>query len=1145
MADTIASLMAQLGSMRYSAPSSYKSPSFKFDPIKYKSFKSTPWNFTQDDFKSLASKKKSGSGINLWDVLNDTLGQSSGIFTNSAYNIIKDLKDKDKGVAEKVFDVLIKDSVGGSLVQGFGHGAKEQLKDWKDGKWSWGDIPSVGFLHGMGKGWKRGTDIMEEAGVKNRWGKVGGGIALDIALDPLTYFTGGISAASKLGKAAEIAKTAELAKGLGMTGKFRKADDFLNAAEQLIKSDLVRRNPHVSETLVNKTVAKKIAALADEIKTSRNTTFNAHINDWGFSVPFSKKVLTVGKYGKKNLLHRTEELVPRNVVDDLLKKSSFGDKTLQGLLEQAVQHRYGVSHTGELSKTMFDDLHEFVKPIIKQMESKGIPDVQTISKVIEHAMPQEKFASLMNKFRNDNIPWNDVKNQLNDILVQVGHDPALRSWYGSHLAEMVSDYWKTKPIKNFNKVVNARKAESMAWASKFLKESDTYKTVEHTVTDVFPHGNPTAQAAKDSRVFDKQFSKLVDNQYNEMGNFKTNVEHFLGKHSPFNARTLATGDKFVNSMGEHIADAQSQRVGETARYTRSMDKVEKFVKKYSDDKKEQKQLMEHAIYILENHAPKKLGGKNWTPSNEAKQLANLIRPVIDRIGSQEQKAGILDKLRSNYFPHVTNHDPETMKAIEEFAKKNKDLNGTSSASKFNKERKSFQTLAQRDNYIESLEKAIQKETDSDKIKSLQEQQKRVADMFDTDVVSALQRRIKEGTRAKAMKALQGKLGKYGMMKTLKQGDKSTHIPSGLTELDASEAKKLGLGEGRHFIHPDVLKGMKRVDEVFTQEGMNKVVRHISAIADIWRPLVTYYKPSHYLNNIIGNSINNLAAGVKVRDYRAASKLIKGYRNGKLTESQMKIMEEAYKHNVISGGFLYDSHPTFTFSDAGKLEKIAKKVGDNKVIKQVRRLGGELPDDIARLANFVNGMDKYGKVSEAAKQVRTYLFNYNELTNADRTMRVLVPFWNWTKRNVPLQMKLLMENPKFALNTGRFLDMFNDGQDGADWQKEGGVKIPKSNYYKSIPSPVMDLKQLLNPREFASGTTPAIKMPIELLMNKKFYTGKPISYGEDNVQAEDLLQYIISNMGIGGNAYDAASGKKGVGESIINLFSPISKINNGN
>jgi hypothetical protein len=1163
MADQIAQLLAQLGAMNYKAPSSYKG--YQSQTNGWHVNRSLPdWkpaDFKVSDFQSLkkpAKSSSSGLGINLWDVLSGTLGQPSGFVTSIVDDVVKKAKKDFSGkgnilgkIGNFLLDANPATEIGGTLANAIGAGAKEQWKDWTDGKFSWGDIPLVGFLHGTDKNWKRGSDIMKDVGVKNGIANTAGGLAADIAFDPLTYLTIGLSAASKVGKAAELAKIAEEANKLGIAGKYKNTDEFLNAATDTLKNNMMQKMPNVSESVIDRTVAKKIGDIADNIKTARNTAYNSHVNAIGLSIPRTTKFVKLGEMGSKNPLYNSEVLAPQQLVDNLLHEASMGSPELKNLLNEAVQARYGVDHTGQLTKTMFDDLHAHLSPIIDQIKNgRALPDVKVTQQVVEHAMPQEDFTRLMDAFKNQNIKWKDVQGQLDQILAQTAHDPVLRSSIGSHLAQMVSDYWKAKPAKNFSGTANKLKAESMKWASQFLKESDAYKTVKNTVKEVHPNGSPEALAAKDTHVFNKQFGKLVDTKYNEMGDFKSNIAHWFDKKNIFNARTLATGDKFVNSMAEHIADANSQRIGETARYSRSLDKIQGYLDKYKGDKQ---QLMEQAIYILENHAPDAIGGKAWLKNapKEAVELANRIRPVIDRLGSEEQKAGVLNQLRANYFPHVVNQDPETMNAIQDFMKRNP-LAGNSTKNKFNQERKSFQTLAERDNYIKDLEKAIQKETDPAKVEKLREQQDRVAKMFDTDVVSALQRRIKEGVRAKAMKEMQTKLSKYGMMKTLSKDDK--HIPNGLVEISKDDAKKLGLGEGRHYIHPQVLDGMKRVDDIFTSQGMNKFVRHMTAIADAWRPLVTYYKPSHYINNFIGNVINNLAAGVKASDYRAAGKLLKGYKDGKLTDSQMKIIEAAYKHNVISGGFLHDSQKTFSHELPSKLEKFAEKVANNKAIKAVRHTVGEKVDDLSRLANFINGYEKYGDTAKAAKQVQTYLFNYNELTNADRAMRVLVPFWNWTKRNVPLQMKLLMENPKFAMNNMRFMQLFNQNQNGADWQKESGLHIPKeitdalgskNEYYTSFSTPVLDLKQVLNPSELLGSMTPVAKVPIEMSLNKKFYTDKPISYGSDTIQPTDILPYLASNLGIGGNMFDAMSGKKSIPESLVNFLHSITKVNSKN
>jgi hypothetical protein len=1025
----IQALRKVLGGMNYTPPSSYKPFVAPKIDIGYKKVSLPKYDFKASDFKSTkgASKSKVDAGVDVWKMLSSTLGLPGGLMTNTAYDAAKHLTNKKESLGEKIFHLLPNMLLGESVAQGITGGAKKQMKDWKDGKLSWGDIPGVGFLDGTDDSLKRGHDIMDLTGMKNGIGKTAAGLGIDIALDPLTYLTGGASMATKLGKVAEAAEIANQAKKLGIVGKVKNLEELKTAAYDVFKNQYTAKYPNLAHKLatskvngIEKSVMNaKVAEVEKAVVRAKNDAHNANINKWGVSVPFSKKLTgAIGDISEKSPLYRTEATLGSeysHVADDLINKVSLNDPTYRSIVENTVKHHYGVSDLSELTKTQMADLAKQMAPVVKKIE-------------------EGKFTG----YKND--------------------------------------------------------GKLMSTTQKMLKDTHT-----------------------------------------SMSNGRTKFEHMLDKKNPFEARTLNTGDKYLDSMGHEIMDANSQRIGETAKYTRGLSKVQQFIKKNKLTPKD----MQEAIYHVEGKAPSKYG-TGWIPSAKVQELAGLVQQVTHAIGKDDTAAGVLKELRNNYFPHVLNKSDGDINALLKFDASHPSLKGLSNKNVFNKARKSFQTMADKDNYIEKLSKLITKETDPVKKADLQEQLKRVENLFDTNVVSALTRRVQEGVRSRAAKELQTKLQRFGMM--------DTEARKGLEKLSLDDAKKLGLKlkdeKGIpivHYMNPKVLEGLKKTDSIFTNEGMNKFARHLSAIADVWRPLVTYYKPTHYINNLIGNAINNMAAGIHVRDYKAAGKLLMGWRSGKLTKAQMDVMHLAYKHNVISGGFLFDSMPNHNFAKPTWLENVAKKVGDNRSIKKIRT-AGEWVDDYTRLANFVNGLDKFGNTTKAATQVREYLFNYNELSKADRTMRTLVPFWNWTKRNIPLQMKLLMENPKFIMNNVRFRDLFNyDDKEGADWQKNSGIKVNK-DYYTTVPSPVNDVEMLGHPGQFLGSLNPALKMGLESMANKKFYTGKPISYGSNSVQAKDVPQYLASNLGIGGNIYDLVSGRKTPTESAVNFFKTMTKIN---
>jgi hypothetical protein len=1048
----IQALRKVLGGMNYTAPSSYKPFVAPKVDIKYHPVKLPKYDFKASDFTSTAnsSKKSSGSGINVWKMLSSTLNAADGFVTNAEYNALKHAMSKKESIPEKIMHLMPNAILGESIAQGIKGGAKKQMKDWTDGKWSWGDIPGVGFLDGTDDSLKRGHDIMDLTGMKNGFWKTAAGLGIDIVSDPLTYATGGLSMAGKLSKVAEGIEIANQAKKLGIVGKVKNVEELKTAAYDIFKNQYIEKYPNLAHKLASSKVGgieksimnAKVAAIEKEVARARNDAFNSNINKWGVSVPFSKKMTgAIGDISEKSPLYRTEATLGSansHVAENLIDKVSLHDQTYRSIVENAVKHHYGVSDLSELTKTHMADLAERMAPVVKQIE-------------------EGKFTG----YHND--------------------------------------------------------GKLMGTIQKMLKD-----------------------------------------KYTGMNNARTNFEHMLDRKNPFEARSLGVGKylkdangnhildeagnkikqdpKYLNSMGHEIMDANSQRIGETAKYTKGLSKVQQFVKKNKLTPKD----MREAIYHIEGKAPDKYGA-GWVPSAKVQKLAGFIQQVTHAIGKDDVEAGNLTKMIANYFPHVLNKSDGDIKDLIKFDASHPSLKGLSNKNVFDNTRKSFKTIAEQDNYIEKVSKLIRSETYPAKKADLENQLKRVENLFDTNVVSALTRRVQEGVRSRAAKELQTKLQRFGMM--------DTEARKGLEKLSVSDAKKLGLKlkdeKGIpivHYMNPKVLEGLKKTDSIFTNEGMKKWARHLSAIADVWRPLVTYYKPTHYINNLIGNGINNMAAGVRIRDYGMSKKLIMGWRNGTLTKAQMNIMHIAYKKNTISGGFLLDSMPSHNFKKPTWLENVAKVVGNNKVIHKVRT-AGEFFDDFTRLANFVNGLDKYGgNADKAATQVREYLFNYNELSKADRTMRTFVPFWNWTKRNIPLQMKLLMENPKFIMNNVRFRDLFNyDDKEGADWQKNSGIKVNK-DYYTTVPSPVNDVEMLGHPGQFLGSLNPALKMGAEMTANKKFYTGKPISYGSNSVQAKDVPQYLASNLGIGGNIYDLLSGRKTPTESAVNLFKTMTKIN---
>ena len=83
----------------------------------------------------------------------------------------------------------------------------------------------------------------------------------------------------------------------------------------------------------------------------------------------------------------------------------------------------------------------------------------------------------------------------------------------------------------------------------------------------------------------------------------------------------------------------------------------------------------------------------------------------------------------------------------------------------------------------------------------------------------------------------------------------------------------------------------------------------------------------------------------------------------------------------------------------------------------RKLGDAMETN-AKLALFIDQLSKGLSPYDAAQVVKKHLFDYTDLTKAERKLKIVVPFYTFTRKNLPLQLKTLIERPdKYLLYQG--------------------------------------------------------------------------------------------------------------------------------
>lgn len=195
------------------------------------------------------------------------------------------------------------------------------------------------------------------------------------------------------------------------------------------------------------------------------------------------------------------------------------------------------------------------------------------------------------------------------------------------------------------------------------------------------------------------------------------------------------------------------------------------------------------------------------------------------------------------------------------------------------------------------------------------------------------------------------------------------------------------------------------------------------------------------------------------------------------------------------------------------------------IEWIRRRS-EQREDWARFAHFLDAFEKEGKnarnisdlskaAERAGERVRKFNIDYGDLTSFEqRTMKRVVPFYTWMRKNVPLQIENMFLRPgrmtiapklhrdiEAALGTDDTFDVAGlnvlpswmrdamyttlvgegQGRNGTYWNPAAAFpQMDLANFFGHGPSDMIE-NQL-------AGLTPALRVPIEAVTNHNFYSG---------------------------------------------------------
>ena len=341
-----------------------------------------------------------------------------------------------------------------------------------------------------------------------------------------------------------------------------------------------------------------------------------------------------------------------------------------------------------------------------------------------------------------------------------------------------------------------------------------------------------------------------------------------------------------------------------------------------------------------------------------------------------------------------------------------------------------------------------------------------------------------------------------------------------------ETAKPIFDNGMRYIESTVpqLKGVllpeqivKHVEETYKVLTSDEATKGFLKIYDkalgFWKGSVTGWFPAFHVRNSIGGVFNNFIAGVKnPTRYLQGDQIARGAKGSITTTLGTKYTYQQIKEMTERLGVV--GQPGYL----DVMREVEKDVGKGAVGKlmDLPKNAMEITENRLRLPLFVDRLIKGDAPDQAAKEVFKFHFDYAPEGLApfeQNIMKRLLPFYRWTRGNIPIQLEQMVKQPGKYAALGKFVDNLQVDKEKAKeefqylppYMREGlpvrlGEKNGFSQYLYGLGLPVEDINRLYkgSPRRTLASMvgelSPILKYPIEAATGQNLFTGEPIKEG---------------------------------------------------
>lgn len=461
-------------------------------------------------------------------------------------------------------------------------------------------------------------------------------------------------------------------------------------------------------------------------------------------------------------------------------------------------------------------------------------------------------------------------------------------------------------------------------------------------------------------------------------------------------------------------------------------------------------------------------------TRESAKLTMEQRAIVEELeaynkgfAASEKELGLLDTEMSGYLRHTST--PEAKKYLEKGGKKvsTELYTPLSVENKFTTKRTIQGTVA-------DINERARKELGTD------------FDYFEANPFKATSIRRAESVKAvEQAKFLKWTVEKYGVSEEVARAAPDKYVQSSSKYIEGSWLPKpIAEDIEKEFIQKDIGTALQLYDKAL----------------GTWKYGATVTHPAYHATNVIGGMFNNWLAEIDPRSYYRGSRILLGGDKEKVFTTALgdqytgqELLKMAGESGILSQPGMMD------------IQKLSYEIADRQTEKSIelaKKLANapittaQYEENFIRFSLFNDRIIKGDTVQGAREWVSEFQFQYSKesFTPFERDyMKRAVPFYAWTRGNVPLMGKQLVSNPGKYAQFGKLTNAAVGGQELPQWA-EGDLtwmwpQDESTGTFNYMRTPATDLDIFSDPSWYGVGTiTPFAKFPAEQVLGFNTYTG---------------------------------------------------------